>query len=486
MIEIKRISCLCMAMLLAFTVGVLAQVEFSEQLFLELAQNVNEIPYIEIPDYHKAVLDNGITVYLVEDHQLPIVELEGYLMGGRSQENPQLPGVIDVMTHMMITGTANLDEYEFARFKALHGINLNMVTHFDHLQITADALSTDKEQLITLVADVLQNPDFSADYFGRIIQELYQYLAFSLYNAEQLSNMVFYSVLYAGHPYGTSYDILTMLQSFPSLTPEHLQDCYYRTVDPQHLVLIIVGDFSADEMLALVEDKFGSWASQGVELTGTPVIVDQSNYDRIILVNKPDATQGIMKMGINMPDHSFSERVAFMMANRVLGSGEFSCRLMNVLRSEKGYVYGVSSGVQYFKLGSFYAINTEVAEDKVWETRKIIKEQLELIKNGTLPISDEELFSNVNYFNAFFPQSYRHKIDAMSNIVYSVEALNWRENYLNELVAAYNQLTAEEAQAVFSKYVFPERFITVIVGNKDRILPAFIENGVEVEVIDLF
>ena len=115
--------------------------------------------------------------------------------------------------------------------------------------------------------------------------------------------------------------------------------------------------------------------------------------------------------------------------------------------------------VQYFKLGSFYAINTEVAEDKVWETRKIIKEQLELIKNGTLPISDEELFSNVNYFNAFFPQSYRHKIDAMSNIVYSVEALNWRENYLNELVAAYNQLTAEEAQAVFSKYVFPERFI---------------------------
>ena len=54
-----------------------------------------------------------------------------------------------------------------------------MVTHFDHLRITADALSTDKEQLITLVADVLQNPDFSADYFGRIIQELYQYLAFS-------------------------------------------------------------------------------------------------------------------------------------------------------------------------------------------------------------------------------------------------------------------------------------------------------------------
>ena len=49
--------------------------------------------------------------------------------------------------------------------------------------------------------------------------------------------------------------------------------------------------FSADEMLALVEDKFGSWASQGVELTRTPVIVDQSNYDRIILVNKPDATQ---------------------------------------------------------------------------------------------------------------------------------------------------------------------------------------------------
>lgn len=74
-----------------------AAVEFDEALFLELAENVNEIPQIAVPDYDRVVLDNGIVLYLVEDDQLPIVEMRGYILGGRSQEPSELPGVFDLV-----------------------------------------------------------------------------------------------------------------------------------------------------------------------------------------------------------------------------------------------------------------------------------------------------------------------------------------------------------------------------------------------------
>ena len=481
-----KLLILCLALMLALTSVTLAKVEFSEDLFIDLAQNINDIPYIEIPDYERLVLENGITVYLVQDNQLPIVEMHGFIMGGRSQESPELPGISDLMVQMMNTGTANMGEHEFSLYKGLNGLDFNILTAYDNFVFTGNALSMDQNQLIGLAADVLQNPDFTADYFMRNVQEYYQLLAYALYRDDMLLDMFFNTTLFGVHPYSNGSNVLSVLQVLPSITPEHLQDYYNRTIDPANMILLLVGDIDKTEMFTLLQNKFGNWESQGIKLQQPEIVVNESNYNKIILVHKTDATHAKMKMGYNFYDINFADRNAFTMVNRVFGSGAFSSRLMDVLRTQKGYVYGVQSAAQYYQLGGLFYITTDVAPEKVLETRELIKEQMELIKNGSALITEQELFNNVNLYNAFFPQSYKHKINIMSDLVYKIEALGESENAINEFVAEYNGLSAAEAQRVFSEHIFPDRFLTVIVGNKDQILPAFLEQEIEVEVIELF
>ena len=127
----KQVSKLWSVIVCVFGLLLLANsgltVEYSEELFTSLAESVNDIPQIAVPEYERIVLDNGMVVYLVEDHQFPLVELHGYIRGGRRQESPDLPGVADLMVQMMNTGTKNLNEYEFSRYKEAYGLILNFL-----------------------------------------------------------------------------------------------------------------------------------------------------------------------------------------------------------------------------------------------------------------------------------------------------------------------------------------------------------------------
>lgn len=486
----KQVSKLWSVIVCVFGLLLLANsgltVEYSEELFTSLAESVNDIPQIAVPEYERIVLDNGMVVYLVEDHQFPLVELHGYIRGGRRQESPDLPGVADLMVQMMNTGTKNLNEYEFSRYKEAYGLDLELSIAADYFQISGNALSVDLQPLIELTADMLQNPQFDAPYFQRKLMELYQLVNYAFYQDEAIAEIFFNTNIYGYHPYANESNAFGLLQVLPALTPDHLQMFYENAIDPAQMVLVIVGDINVAETIALLQDKFGSWPSQGIVINQTPVMVNEANYGRIILVHKPDATQAKIRMGYNFYDQSFSDRVEFRMANLVFGSGGFTSRLMDVLRSQKGYAYGIYSSAEHYESGGIYIIDTNVAPERACESLDLIREQMQLLKTGEAPITEAELFSYINYFNAFFPQAYQYPIDVMAALIYRMEFLGDDANYINDYIARYNSVTAAKAQAVFQETVFPENLFTVIVGNKEQILPAFTEKGIDVEVIDLF
>lgn len=464
----------------------LAAVEFNEALFMKLAENVNEIPQIIVPDYDRVMLDNGLVLYLVEDDQLPIVEMRGYILGGRNQEPLELPGVADLVVKMMNTGTKNLNEYEYARYKEINGVDFSISVGRDHYAIQGNSLSVDQEALIAFMADVLRQPDFEAEYLDRSIQELFQLLAHALYRDDLLLDLYYTSTLYANHPYSHGSDVFGILQTLQLVGSHHLKAYYESSIDPANIIVTIVGDINKAQVVKYFNQYFGDWESQGLEFAELPIVVDEANFNRIILVDKPDATHAKMRMGYNFYDRQFTDRVQFLMANRVFGSGGFASRLMDILRSEKGYVYGVSAGGSYSDFGGLYSISTDVAPERVWETREIVRDEMVAIKSGNSPITEEELFIHINFYNAFFPQTYRHQINVMSELLYDIEVLGKDDNSINDFIAEYNALTAEEAQRVFSEHSYPDRFFTVIVGQKDQVLPAFVEQGIEVEVIDLY
>jgi zinc protease len=173
------------------------------------------------------------------------------------------------------------------------------------------------------------------------------------------------------------------------------------------------------------------------------------------------------------------------MANRIYGSGAFKSRLMKVLRTEKGYVYGINSSFSTGSyLGNFY-VTTTVRYDAIADLIKDVKKIMEDIKYYKEPLTSEELFNEVNLYNALFPNAYKDKITVLDSVAFDVEIRKINENYINEFIKMYNSLSAEDVQKAFSRFTYPNNFVTIIVGNKEKIIENLENNGIkDYEVIE--
>jgi zinc protease len=482
----KKLLLIILVLQLLLVSPVWAEVEFSADLFVELAGGVNEAPYIETPDYKRIELENGMVVYLAEDKELPIVEVVGYIKGGFSQESPELAGISTIMTRMMNTGTGNYSEAELSRYKEINGLSFNLSSSPDYYNFSADALSIDQEKLIGLIAEILRNPEFDAPYYNRIIQEYFQVLLQQYYYDHSLLNMFFLTTLYGDHPYAYGNDIGLIVAALQNMTPADFEQFYQRTVDPANMVMAISGDFDLQAMEEMIIAEFGDWESKGGALKESKVMIDEANYNRIILVHKEDATHAKMMLGYNFYSSGFEDEVPFLMANLIFGSGDFSSRLMDNLRSRMGYVYGIASGVSYNQQGGLYYITTDVAPAKAYETIEAIKAEMLAIKEGKQKITEEELFKKINLYNAFFPKRYNTQISVLAELMYNQELMGKEKDSINCFIREYNELTASRVQEVFTAHTYPERFLTVIVGKKDDLLPVFAEQGLAVELVELF
>src|SRR5690554_4463025 len=204
--------------------------------------------------------------YLAEERDLPVIEVLGFIRGGMSQESMEQAGISSLMARLMNTGTKNFSELELSRYKELNGLTFSISSALDHYNVTANALSHDKEALFTLMAEVLRNPKFDGDYFYRIIQEYYQALLQHFYYDSSLLDMYFNSTIYGDHPYGYNDNLGLVVAALQSMTPAAVESFYQENIDPANIIMAISGDFDLAEMEELLREKFADWETKGTEL----------------------------------------------------------------------------------------------------------------------------------------------------------------------------------------------------------------------------
>ncbi|MFW5873661.1 MAG: M16 family metallopeptidase, partial [Bacillota bacterium] len=180
----------------------------------------------------------------------------------------------------------------------------------------------------------------------------------------------------------------------------------------------------------------------------------------------------------------FENETEFLIGNRIFGQGGFSSRLMENIRSEKGYVYSIYSDVSYNKDGGVFYINTKVDPDKAAEVLQEIKGEMEVIKNGENKITKKEVEENINLYNGLLPSNHKYPIKSMNDFIYEVELLGKNQDYLENFIEEYNNLKAEKVQGVMEDNLHPDKLLKVVVGNSEKLEPVFEEAGYEVKVIE--
>jgi len=470
-------------LLILASISLSAETKFTPELFKKLAENRNKIPVIKVPDYKKVVLKNGITFYIAESHDLPIVEVRGVIVGGRSQENRESAGITNVMTEIMTTGTKSMDEKSYSEFKGIHGLSYILRQRGDYIDVNANALSEDREELVKIVSDSLMNPNFGGEYVKRVISEKLQGLMQRKVEDDNIVQKFFYNEVYGDHPYSYAFDYNVQIAAVRTLTKESLESYYNSTIGPENTVIGIIGDFNIDAMEKLLRKSFGGWKRKNISLK--EVKVESLKKAKIIIVNKPDATQASIRMGYLSYNWDSPDRVAFKIADRIFGGGSFESRLMEEIRSKKGYAYSIASYNREYKYGGDYNIVTKVDPKNAVSAVEVIKDEMVKIRSGEKKISEKELRTKVNFYNGLFPSAFKDKVDILSSEIVDMEVRKRGSGYISKFVKEYNELTQARAQKVFTDNTFPEDFVIVVLGKKEILEPLFKEKGFEVEVKEM-
>lgn len=423
-------------------------------------------PEIHIPNYTRFALDNGIQVFLLEDHELPLVGGSVLVQTGDRLEPANQTGLASIVGEVMRNGgTRNhpaeaLNAMLEQRAAAIEtGIDTTVGT------VSFSTLSEDLEEVFGLFAEVLRQPAFPQDKIDLTKTQWQGAIARRNDDPEEIAGREFQKLIYgATSPYARTVEYTTLNQ----ISRNDVEQFYQRYFQPQSLLLGIVGDFDSAKMRSLIAAKLGDWQPQpSVEAKPTLPPVAQAKSGGIFLVNQPQLTQSSIQMGhlggqLNDPDYA-----ALSVLNEVMNG--MGGRLVNSVRSRQGLAYSVYAywSAEFDFPGTFVA-GGQTRSDATVPFIQSTRAELEKVRNS--PISAAELATaKDSVLNAFI---FRFATPAQTlgrfmRYAYYGYPADFIFRYQKQVEAT----TIADVQRVAQTHLKPEQLVTLVVGNAEAMQP---------------
>jgi zinc protease len=407
-------------------------------------------------------LANGLTVYLVERHELPIVSAELLTLAGGAANPPARPGLAGITAALLTEGTAKRTSEEIANQASLLGTDLSSFSNTYSAGLSINLLSQHVGRGLELLADSAQHPAFPAADLERLRTRRLTGLLQQQDNPVQLALRAGALNLFgAASPYG--YDALGTADSLHAITRDDIAGFYAKNYGPRGSLLELTGDVTPAEARKLAEEAFGKWNSTGgpVEPPPAPAVPDR----KFLVVDKPGSPQtALLTFGVGMP-RSSPDYPAVTVMNTMLG-GLFSSRINMNLREEHGYTYGAQSFFWYYRgTGPFIAYAQVRTDVTAPATEQLFKEL-----NGihSKPLTDAELRLAKDSIIRSLPGDFESAYGVNAKLA-DLWLFGLPQDYYTKLPAQIEGVTSADAQAAATKYIHPENLLVIEVGDKSKI-----------------
>src|SRR5271163_3859883 len=425
-------------------------------------------PELHLPVPKTFALANGLKVYLVEDHSLPVVSASLVDLAGSAANPPAKPGLAAFTARMLTEGTAKRSATLLADDTASIGASLTSAANMDQAHIRIGALSNNTDAAFDLLSDVSLHPAFQAAEVERIRT---QQLTSILQEGDQpvaATLRVGLKALYGDYPYG--YRNVGTTASVKSLTRDDLAQFWSAYYAPKAAALVLAGDITEDDARKLAEQYFGSWTSDGkspdFQLPPPPPPPSR----KVVIVDKPGAPQTVLlTFGQGVP-RSTPDYPAVEVMNSVLG-GLFSSRINMNLREKNGYTYGAFSGFSFYRDGGPSYSGALVRTDVTAPAAKELFFELNRIR--TDPPTAAELKLAQDYELRSLPGQFE-TVDNTGGLISDLFTYKLANSYYKDLPSQYLKLTPDAVEKAALDYIHPDNLILVAVGDRAKI-----ESGLE-------
>ena len=414
-------------------------------------------PQPPVPDRFE--LDNGMIVYLLEDHELPIIDISVQIRTGSLYEPADKIGLASITGAVMRTGGTTSktgDELD----EILENLAASVETGIgdDSGSASVSVLKEDLDTGLSILADLLMNPAFRED---KIELEKVQHrsgIARRNDNPGGITRREFGKLIYgADSPYArtTEYDTIN------SITRDDLVAFYQKFFRPNNIILGVLGDFDSETMLAKIQEVFQGWEPAEIDLPEKPKVPEMYGK-KIALVNKEDVNQTNIRMGHMGWLRKNEDYPALVVMSQILGIG-FSSRLINSIRVEKGLAYSVGNnyGAGYDVPGVFLIACGTKSEATVMAIEAILTE---VEKMRAEEVTDEELKQAIDGFMNSSVFDYDTKGEILSRAL-RYEYYDYPQDFVEQLMAGIREVTKADVKRVAAEYLHPDKFTLIAVGK---------------------
>ncbi|MFD1256865.1 M16 family metallopeptidase [Mucilaginibacter terrae] len=418
-----------------------------------IAPEFGSIDNIKLIEPGHTVLPNGCRVYWFNSGDQELVRMEWIFGNLRFDANKPL---LNMAANTMITeGTSTLTSSQIADRIDYYGAFLQAEYGYDQSNVTLYSLTRHLGNTLPVILDILTDSQFPEKELETFIRNQQQKLQVSLQKNDVLARRAFNKVVYGHSIYGQSGEAA----DYQQLQREDLLAHFKQMYQPSNCTLIIAGKVD-EATLQQITGAFDSWTNTGKAANTTQSAIEPLN-ERFYFTEKPEALQSAIRMGLPMVNRTHPDFPALQVLNTVLG-GYFGSRLMTNIREDKGYTYGIGSGISSLKHAGAFFIATEVGADvcrnavaeiekeiNLLKTELITEEELSLVRNymlGSLLGSLENVFSHADKFK-----------------IIHFAGLNY--DYYTRYTNIIKSVTAEDLLQLANRYWDFESFYKVIVGK---------------------
>lgn len=425
---------------------------------------LGEAASLKLPPLQQFKLENGLRVYLMEKHNVPLVQANLRLGFGSVNDPIDKLGLASLTIDMLNEGAAGKSALLLADAIDFLGANLSTNAGMHSSYINLNTPVSRLQQALSLMADVVLRPDFPQQELKRIVKSRLNTLVQNHDQPGTIASVMFNKTLFGtNHPYGRS--TTGDEASLRSVDIKHLQDFYKNHVIANNAVLVVVGDITREKLQPLLEKSFGTWKKGKVKKVTVPP-APQIEKRTIYLVDKPGSAQSVFRIGRIGVDRRTPDYFAIKVMNTILG-GSFASRLNTNLREEHGYTYGAGTFWDFRQnAGRILAVSnvqTDVTDKALMEFMK----EFAAIRE---PIPDPELQRGKNYDALGYPGDF----ETAANIAAAVHEMlefNLPADYFNSYIGNVLKITASQVNQVAKKYIIPDKMAIVIVGDREKIEP---------------